>query len=102
MARFASLTLSIFVLAGAVRAMPQEEDPRLKPTLKKAELQGLNRVALKWITSELKWDDDPKYRTHRDRDRQKFMTALEKKSKKVDALANVGNMLAILIKEKNK
>ena len=96
MARFASLTLSIFVLAGAARALPQEEDPRLKPALKASELKSLNRVAQKWIASELKWDEDPKQRTKRDRALQKFKLDLEKKSKSVDVLANVGNMLGDL------
>lgn len=93
MARFACLFLSMFLLSGLAHAMPQ--DPQLKPKLKPADIRSLNTKAKKWIAAEQKWDEDPRQRKKRDKERSRFMTELEKKSKSVDILKSVGDMMGI-------
>jgi hypothetical protein len=83
------------VLAVASGAAAQDPDPRLKPSLKPAEVKRLNTLAKKWIAAELRWDEEPRHRKTRDRERAKFMAELEKKSRKTDALASVGNLLSM-------
>jgi hypothetical protein len=91
--------LSTITAALLAMATPQgAEDPRLEPRLQPKQLKKLNRLAQRWIRSELKWDENPRYREKRDGDRTLFVSALARRSTKHDVLASVGDLLQIFDK----
>lgn len=97
MALFALTTFSLLL------ALPQgEPDPRLKPTLGKSDLTGLNKKAQDWIPAIMEWKNSTKggtkIRKKHDRAKAKFMKVFDSKSKKVPLLKNVGDLLGIFDK----